>query len=342
MVHNTGMTKAALEVDPGYLVPLAPRSAWDGWFAIAIFPGNSPLRWLKAHFYNRVCTPGWYPLSLLEAIGERTEMLVTWASAHEVEVHQHFFEGNSVGSQLEPLRVEFEDSFLLEGTAPHYRMSFTLPGSEVSARFEFETGWPIWWAKFGRLLRYVGQHSRASVELVTDDGTFGLEGLGVMEHVAGTAVPFDFPRFVPLNFHWDVLAFDPGASPFDSAAGLSVGFQGKNFIALRAGLQLPGDAPSAMRGLWVKYLETAVETDADGRDFGVPLRWEGMMRNQKGTFRYEATAATPPAGILPGGAMLGFDFVGRWVAGGSKARLLTGTGFSEYGDFSGRLAATTR
>lgn len=64
------MKKKALEaVDPKYLVPLAPKAAWDGWFAIVIFPGDAPLRWLKAHFYNCAYTPGWYPLSLLEAIG---------------------------------------------------------------------------------------------------------------------------------------------------------------------------------------------------------------------------------------------------------------------------------
>jgi len=337
------MKKKALEtVNHKYLVPLAPKAAWDGWFAIVIFPGDAPLRWLKAHFYNRAYTPGWYPLSLLEAIGESTEVLITWGSRHEVEVHQHRFEGNTVSAESSPLSIAFEDSFLLEGTAPHYRMSFSLPGSEVSARFEFETGWPIWWSRFGRLLQYVGQHSKAFAELVTDEGTFGLEGLGVMEHVAGTAVPFDFTRAAPINFHWDVLAFEESTSPFDSAAGLSVGVEGKNVMPLRAGLRLPDHEPWRMRGLWVRYLETTVGRDLNDEEIMVPLRWQGKMRNLKGTFTYEATAATPAAGILPGGAMLGFDFTGRWVGRGSHARLFSGTGFTEYGDFSGRLAAGAR
>lgn len=99
-------------------MPLAPKAAWDGWFAIVIFPGDAPMRWLKAHFYNRAYTPGWYPLSLLEAIGESTEVLITWGSRHEVEVHQHRFEGNTVSAESSPLSIAFEDSFLLEGTAP--------------------------------------------------------------------------------------------------------------------------------------------------------------------------------------------------------------------------------
>jgi hypothetical protein len=163
-----------------------------------------------------------------------------------------------------------------------------------------------------------------------------------MEHVAGTAVPFDFPRFLPINFHWDVLAFEDADSPFDSAAGLSVGMRGKNVLPLKAGARLPGHEPAGMRGLWVKYVETTIAPDSSGRDIMVPLRWEGVMRSLEGTFSYEATAATPAAGILPGGAMLGFDFIGRWVAAGTRARLLRGTGFTEYGDFSGRLAARAR
>lgn len=68
-----------------------------------------------------------------------------------------------------------------------------------------------------------------------------------------------------------------------------------------------------------------------------PLRWEGTLRSRDGIFRYRASAATPVAGNIPGGGMLGFDFEGDWRRPGYASSRWQGTGFTEYGDFSGRL-----
>jgi len=334
-------------VDPKYLTPLAPRAAWDGWFAIAMFPAGSPLRWLKAHAYRRDDEPGRFPFSLVEGMGEQTEVMIAWANADEVEVKVSVVEPEPLTAAASPLRVALGESFLLEGKAPDYRMTFTLPANRGCASFNFRTGWPIWWAKFGPMLQYVGQHSGVSVDFpsrsVSGNGseTLALDGFGVMEHVAGASASFDFTG-TPLHFHWDVLAFDDAQSPFDSAAGLSIGMGGRTIVPLKAAARFPGSEARGMRGLWVKYREVTTGVDEAGNAIMVPVRWEGLMRSSQGTFRYEATAATPVAGIVPGGGMLGFDFEGRWTTRGSNRTTLRGYGFNEYGDFSGALEQLAR
>lgn len=328
-------------IDPRYLVPLAPRAAWDGWFAISIFPEGSPVRWLKAHLYSRSCSSGNYPFSLVEGIGESSEVCIMWASENDVQVRQSSLPGGKESGSVSPLMVDYDENFTLQGDWPEYSMMFALPGGQATAHFDFETGWPIWWSKFGRVLQYVGQHSRVSAKFSEEGTSLDLEGFGVMEHVAGGAAPFDITSALPVHFHWDVLVFEDASSPFDSAAGLSFGARGATLVPLKAAAALPGDKPRGMRGLWVRYLDATRGTGADGKDIMIPLKWEGVMRNIHGTFRYVATACTPVAKVIPGGGMLGFDFEGRWTTGGQRPRILRGYGFNEYGDFSGGLLRFT-
>jgi len=327
-------------VENSHLLPFAPPAAWDGWFAIAIPARGSGLRWCKAHFYNLSARTGAYPFSLLEALGKRTEVMIAWADENEVHVHDVGVDGGALACFSSPLAIAYEDNFLFEGGAGRYEMSFALPGKRRTANFRFEAGWPIWWSRFGRMLQYVGLHSRVSMELADEGLLRPLDCFGVMEHVTGAAAPFDISR-APVSYHWDVLAFDGATSPFDSAAGLSIGFGGGTAIPLKAAACLPGSHPAGMRGLWVTYREVTEGEDAEGNPIMVPVRWEGVMRSRKGTLRYQAKAATPAACILPGGAMLGFDFECAWRSAGA-VKTFTGTGFTEYGDFTGRLKGTGR
>lgn len=353
-IHQKDVTKT---VKPKHLVPWAPRASWDGWFAICIFPPDSGMRWLKAHLYRCICKPGRRPLAAVEGFGDRSEMLITWGTEEGVEVHSFEVDAGGIVASSSPLRVELWDHFLLEGDAPNYIMSFKLPDGKTEARFTFETGWPIWWSRWGRILNYVGQHAAVRSTLIRegkDEMQAGIEesrlegereGFGVMEHVCGVSLPFDFTRVLPVHYHWDVLAFHTSGSPFDSAAGLSIGRKGKNRVELRAAAQLPGCLPEAMKGLRPRYIEVNRETSKDGQERMIPVRWEGVLSSRSGRFRYEAHASTPVAAIIPGGGMLGFDFEGEWrpsnrgrkASGDTKATTWRGTGFSEYGDFSGLL-----
>jgi hypothetical protein len=328
-------------IEPRYLVPLAPRAAWDGWFAIAIFPDGSPVRWLKAHLYSRSCKQGRYPFSLVEGIGENCEVCILWATTDGVKMRLSELPQGKESGSASPLMVDYDENFTLQGEWPEYKMRFALPGGHTVAHFDFSAGWPIWWSRFGPVLQYIGQHSHVTVSLSDEDTRLDLEGFGVIEHVAGAAAPFDITGVLPVHFHWDVIVFEDADSRFDSAAGLSFGALGTTLVPLKAAVQLPGREAMGMRGLWVRYLETSRETGPDGKDIMIPLRWEGVMRNRRGTFRYTARAATPVAKVIPGGGMLGFDFEGRWTSKGSRHQILRGYGFNEYGDFSGGLLRLT-
>jgi hypothetical protein len=269
-------------------------------------------------------------------------MLITWATADKVQVLQRAVDIETLTGSLSSLQVSLEGRFMFEGDAPDYTMVFNMPEEQADARFSFETGWPIWWSRWGRLLHYTGQHSSVKAVVRHRGVTHDTNGLGVMEHVCGISLPFDFTRFLSLHYHWDVLAFHPSHSPFDSAAGLSIGKRGETLLQLRAAAKLPGRDPEAMRGLSVRYLEVSNGEDAEGNPFMIPVRWEGVLRGRKDVLRYQAASRTPVAELIPSGGMLGFDFEGEWTSPGEGIKTCKGTGFSEYGDFSGRLAGLAR
>ncbi len=334
-VHRKDVTKV---VRPEHLAPWFPRVSWDGYFAIAIFPGGPGIKWLKAHLFRAACGPGDTPLAAVEGFGPVSNMLIAWATSDDVVVLERNVDASGLKGRPNPLRVEIDDLFLLEGRAPEYEECFTLPGMEASVNFAFEAGWPIWWSRWGRILTYSGQHSSVRVDLTRGTETYRLNGLGVMEHVCGISLPFDFTRLIPFHYHWDVLHFSDTNSPADSAAGLSIGWRGETLVRLRSAARLPGHRPESMGGLVVRYLETRRERTGKGEEIMVPVRWEGLLRGKPGVFSYSASATTPVAQIIPGGGMLGFDFEGRLESPGGGLEEWNGTGFTEYGDFSGKLA----
>lgn len=334
-VRNSLVSKPARTEE---LLPGAPRSSWDGWFAIGIFPPGSAVRWAKSHLFRYTSRPGRHPLAAVEGFGDSSEVMTAWATPEEVTVLRREVEAGTLESSLDPLRVALADRFLLEGEAPRYRMDFSLAEDAAAASFDFETGWPVRWASMGPVLSYLGQHSTLRLEITR--GNTGIEayGFGVTEHVRGMSLPFDFARVAPLHFHWDVLSFQGTGSTLDSAAGLSIGSRGRTLIPLASVVALPGASPRAMHGLRVRYNELSLAPGEDGTPTMVPEAWEGDIRARDGEFSYRATRATPVAFLVPGGGMLGFDFAAEWRPRVGNTLELSGVGFSEYGDFSGRLA----
>ena len=331
-----------MEPEPRHWAPWAPRSSWDGWFAIAVFPKESEIRWLKAHFFRRACAPGRHPLASVEGMDAISEMLLVYATRdRQVTVHTAVDPG-ALSASHEPLAVDLPGRFRLSGAPPRFAMEFTIPEGGAGARFSFEGGWPIWWAKAGRFLHYVGQHSAARVELTEGGAVRTLAGLGVMEHACGVSPRKDIRERLPIHFHWDVLAFHTPGSPLDSAAGLALMRKGKTCLRARAAGRLPGYGAMAMKGLEVKYLDFTTALDPEGRRVAIPVRWEGTLRHRHGVFRYAATASTPMAPRVPGGGMLGFEFTGQWKPADSAPATWTGTGFAEYGDFAGHLLNLAR
>jgi hypothetical protein len=267
----------------------------------------------------------------------RSELMIACASNEGINVETCDIDASGLASHASPLKVELPGIFHFKGAGRDYRMSFKMPGSGMQAQFDFAAGWPIWWSKWGGILHYIGQHSSVKASLTDADGGYELKGLGVMEHVCGWSLPFDITKVMPVHYHWDVLSFISNDSPFDSAAGLSIGFRGRSLLGIRAAAKFPGMNQKTMKGLHVEYLEVADDQDGIGRPIGRPVMWRGLMESSDGVFTYTAVGSTPLLKNIPGGGMQGFSFEGEFKQPKGKILSLKGRGFSEYGDFAKNL-----
>lgn len=319
----------------GDLVSFKPHSSWDGWFAIAIFPQGNELLWLKAHLFMRSCGKRMHPVASFEGMDRHSELMISYAGTEALHVETRQIDTETLFSNETPFKVELGGIFKFQGAEDKYSMHFKMPGTGTVARFDFIPGWPVWWSKWGSLLHYIGQHSQVSASVQGKDINAGLKGFGVVEHVCGFSLPFDITKVMPVNYHWDVLAFHTPDAPFDSAAGLLLGYKSKVFIGLRSAAKFPGKSVKAMKGLHVTYLEIAEDDDGNGKKISRPLRWQGKMESKEGVFNYIARSSTPLAKIIPGGGMQGFIFEGELKTKTGASRNFTGTGFSEYGNFAG-------
>ncbi len=320
---------------PRDLVSFKPRSSWDGWFAIAIFPQDQELLWLKAHMFMRSCGKKMHPIASFEGMDRHSELMIAYAGIHGLHVETKEIDTETLSSSKHPFNVELNGIFKFQGAEGKYGMHFKMPGTGTVARFDFISGWPVWWSKWGSLLHYIGQHCQVGVSVQGEGINTGLNGFGVVEHVCGFSLPFDITKFLPIHYHWDVLAFHTPDAPFDSAAGLFLGYKSKAFIGLRSAAKFPDRSVMAMKGLHVKYLEIIEDEDGNGNKIGRPMKWQGKMESKEGVFNYTAKSSTPLAKIIPGGGMQGFLFEGELKPKTGPSRIFAGTGFSEYGNFAG-------
>ena len=260
-----------------------------------------------------------------------------WGSEKEAGARHRNVQPDEFQASQSPLSIRYANHFLLEGSSPHYEMRFDLPEEGASAYFTIQAGWPLWMARAGRALHYLGYHSGMEVMLKKEGDEIPLKGTGTFEHVCGVSLPFDFRNLLGVHWHWDVLAFHTPGSPSDSAMGLSIGRGGKTIWRKQAEARIPGFGTAKMKGLDVHYLKMETAHDPMGREVSVPLSWEGSMKGRQGTLNYIAKRATPMMPMVQGGGFLGFDFDASWTPKEGDPQSLTGTGFSEYGDFSGSL-----
>ncbi|MBZ0253893.1 MAG: hypothetical protein K8I02_11195, partial [Candidatus Methylomirabilis sp.] len=89
---------------------------------------------------------------------------------------------------------------------------------------------------------------------------------------------------------------------------------------------LPGEAFARTRGPRVRYRE--FDDPPEGAP-PMPTRWEGEIRSDVGTLRYEARRAGPPALVIPRGGFYGFDFEGELKRKSGAPRAVRGAGYAE-------------
>jgi hypothetical protein len=334
-VLQSNVTRPPRFVD---IAPHAPGSAWDGWFSIAIMPPGSPIRWVKAHLFHRACRDGWHPVASFEGMDSTSEAVIAYGTANRVEVCRRDLQIDRLEVDREAKTIELPGRFRMKSVVPVTETFYGIEESSAEASFSFESDWPIWWSRWGRMLHYIGQPSKTAVELSIGNEKHSLNGFGMVEHVSGMSLPFDITQTLPVQFHWDVLSFNDPAYPTASAAGLSIGTNGNTRIELRAGAKLPGLPAQAVRGLNVRYIDLEHRRDHLNRDLPMPVRWEGRFGFFDGEFVYEAVAATPVAGLIRGGGMFGIEFEGEYKPRRGKIEKYSGTGFTEVGDFSDYFA----
>ena len=255
---------------PRHMMPWAPRTAWDGWLAIAIFPPESAIRWIKAHFYRPAFAHGKTPLAAVEGFGETAETLLAWATGESVATYRREVETVNFTATDAPMALDLPGRFRLAGDAPEYAFNVAFPDEGVSATFDVRTGFPIWWTRVGRFLHYLGQHSEMAVTLNAGGEPTVQSGTGTLEHVMGAALPFDFTRALfSLHFHWDVLCFHTPDSPLDSAAGLALMRRGAHAAASEGGDAVPRAGGALLEGAGRRLLA------------GRPRRGAGRARDRR-------------------------------------------------------------
>jgi hypothetical protein len=298
-------------ISPADLGRMSPPAAWEGFFLIGLFPAGSTLRWCKVHVFSGARCAGQHCFSALEGLdgpGERVALLATHEAVreHRMPLTQGALE---LGSGRWGLKGP---GFVWQGDFPQLTLTLDEPALRAST-----TGADVLrWCGFGRMLTYWTAFGR--LELDTSEGR--VSGVSLVEHAWGGASRWaDLGRLGPKRWHWDVLAFQDGSA----CAALWVSLAGR-VRGLRAGGRIPGEDFALGR-------PEALDVNAwiSAGDRRSPARWSASCRLGDGVLEYEATAATPVAGMFPGGGFLGFDFRGHWRRGRARTPL-SGTGFTEY------------
>jgi hypothetical protein len=270
---------------------------------VAVFPERSAHAWAKAHVFVGNARPGHRCLSAVEALDGPGEIAVLAADAGSPQVRRHAWPVEDASCARARGGWDVEAPGLAWRGWPTATLTVKEPRITATA-----TVGPVgWWARIPRVLSYFS----AFGEVTWRDGAGESRGTALLEHAWGTDTPLDVAALSPRRWQWDVLRSEDGAV----FAGLALHGVGVRTMSL---------APGAARVEtgWRMRVRAAQWKEEEGRR--VPQRWQGRLRTPAGLLRYEASAATPIAPVVPGGGFLGTRWEGTWLG-----RPVRGTGFTE-------------
>lgn len=316
-------------LDPRHLAAKAPPYAWEAWLAIGVLPPGSDLRWLKVHLYRGRMKPGRHAISEIEGMDGSGDVLILAGLGDEVFAHSHRIDPPQAraSAEGEPFEVRYRDRFRLAGAWPRFEIGASdkeedLAAHRVRLAARAEARSVMWWIRAAGELNYFSALGALEGSLTLDGRERALRGAGLVEHAWGRSLSFAPSRLLKGWWHWDVLAFEAGGL----LAGLSVAPLGGRGLPIRGGGALPGEAFARTGGPRVRYRE--FDDPPEGAP-PMPTRWEGEIRSDAGTLRYEARRAGPPALVIPRGGFYGFDFEGAWRPKGGAPRAVRGAGYAE-------------
>ncbi|HEO72048.1 MAG TPA: hypothetical protein ENN80_12355 [Candidatus Hydrogenedentes bacterium] len=323
---------------PEDLLPKTPDARWDGFFLIAIFPPDSPIRWLKFHLYVGAVRTGRLPIAVLEGMSGPGHLFETVCFDHRLIQHCSPILRDQIEVTREPYRLEILGRFRLAGAWPNFTWDIDDPDHALSARFSIQAHDRQQWCppthafgrhigcRLGNILTYFGLHSALEGEVAVEGNSYPLAGFGILEHAWGADTRLPLPNLLRGFWHWDVLSFHDPDEPHAAVAALALAPMGRRPLPICGGGHIPGTEFRKNCGLKLTYRATR---EVDG--VIVPTEWEGGIANRLGRLDYTATVAGPVLTPFPGGAFLGFTFQGIYTPRSGSPRNLSGTGLTELG-----------
>lgn len=284
-----------------------PRFDWDLRTLIAVFPPETPFR-----FLNLNITTGLTGLPLdrnerpmrakdafdLQFCLEGRERTASYKAYHslagEVEVRE-----DAVDFSL-PGRLRFTGSW------PSYEFEYDQPEEalHLEARFESTPGFH-WWVRVPRAYSHYTSFAQARLRWSWGARSGEVSVPLLHDHAWGRRL---LPVRLPVRlFRYEVLRLP------DAGFAISLRCEGPGGLPLRATglLKSAGETRVVMDRYDCEVQRWDRFDDYLGKTRRMPGRWTGTLRRGKESFVYEATRATQPRPVLGNGALVAFDYTAR-------------------------------
>lgn len=301
-----------------------PQFPWDLRTLIAVFPPDSPFRFLNLNvllgmtgipFDRPDRWRGKDPRDAfdLQLCLEGRERFATYKQYHSISQELSY----------QPKAVQFHlgERLHLAGAWPNYSIRYRQPeiGLELQARFE---SWPgfHWWAYFPGMYYHYTSFGDCKMEWKWGEQQGKLDLPALHDHGWGKNL---LPLRLPLRlFRYEVLRLPAGGFAISLWTEAPGGFEVKS-----VGLHRPDRGPSRFMDRYsCQVLEWETLANYAGRPCRVPRRWLGRQQDSRGEFRYEAVRSSEPRPVIGNGFLYAFDFQGEWLGSGEK---VAGEGYVE-------------
>ena len=285
-----------------------PQFPWDLRTLIAVFPPESPFRFLNLN-------------TLLGMTGVPFDRVERWPGDPADALDLQFcLEGrtrfaaykqyHSVSQELsydpEAVRFQLGERLHFAGAWPSYTIRYEQPEIALELAMQFES-WPDfhWWAYFpGVYFHYTSfGDCRFDWKWGGEQGRLTLPALH--DHGWGRNL---LPLRLPLRvFRYEVLRLPAGGFAISLWTEAPPGLEIKC-----VGLHRPDrDHSCFMDRYHCQVLEWDTFANYVGRPCRVPRRWIGLQQGANAEFRYEAVRASEPRPVLGDGFLYAFDYQGE-------------------------------
>jgi len=305
-----------------------PGFPWDLRTVIAVFPPDSPFRFLNLNItlgltgvpFDQV--ENWKGTDPKEAfdlqfcLEGNTEETVTYKKYHPATEELLY----------KPDEVSFElgRRLLFQGRWPAYHIEYRQPEEDLELSIELDS-WPgfQWWVCAPRIYGHYTSFCNCTLQWKWKGKEGALAAPALHDHGWGKNM---LPLRTPLRiFRYEVMRLPEGDAAISLWTEGPAGTELRNVGLIRWGR----DPVHFMRHYECRVLEWEVFENYAGRSTRVPRRWTGTQQGDTGTFAYEAERRSEPRPILGEGFLYGFDYRGKITGTGVGSMDVEGRGYVE-------------